>query len=99
MNKKQQAPVSYAARPRCARCPSDAVVMVQVAGQKLSLCGSCDAELVRLEAEETCKAKGLDTTEKQRAWLRQRKADRSTQRERLVQREPGEDWQEDGASV
>ena len=73
----------------CERCVDPARVRVRTAAGWQNLCHKCNDRLIQAEAEDYCKAHGLDTLEKQKAYCRSRlKAG-------LIQspppREPGDD--------
>jgi len=84
--KADAAPVTP--RPICVRCPSTADVKIKVNGIWLFLCHACDSKQRKMEADEYCKTHGLNTIEKQKAWLLQNKL---TIKKIQRQREPGDD--------
>ena len=73
-----------------AGCPYDG----RVRSGKLVLCHSCRDEQIRRANLDWCKAHGLNTVEKQKAFCRSVLRQGIVKRMQLTQREPGKDREE-----
>ena len=79
-------------------CPNNAILKEKTANGWMRICEQHSLQIAQEHADDVCRRLGLKNPAEQRAWVLANMKNKPL-RERLVQLEPGEDWQEDGAPV
>ena len=78
-------------------CPDNAILKEKTVTGWIKICEKHSMQLAQQKADAACQKLGLKTPAEQRAWVLANLKNKPL-RERIIQREPGEDWGEEDAT-